>query len=100
LFQETPDEHSANGHLRCEFEGALKGEYCTEEGEIRLDGLRLCNRHADQIRLEERVAYWRAILAHIELWSGEARSRSRWDIVRLLEIERARLSAALGRASG
>jgi hypothetical protein len=81
----------------CEFERTLKGEYCTEIGEVRLDGLRLCNRHAEVLRLEERVSYWRSILAHVELWSAEARSRSRGDVVRLLEIERARSAEAMER---
>ena len=84
---------------RCEFEQTLKGEYCPENREVRLDGLRLCNRHASQVRLEEQMAYWQAMLAHAELWSGEARRRGRDDLVRLLEIERARTSAALGRTS-
>jgi hypothetical protein len=84
------------GHC-CEFERTLKGEYCEEKSEVRLDGLRVCERHAYRLRLEERVAYWRAILAHIRLWSGEAHSRERDDVVRLLEIERARSAAALER---
>ena len=83
----------------CEFDRTLKGEYCTENGEVRLDGLRLCNRHAGLLRLEERMAYWQAMLAHVELWSGEARRRGRADVVRLLEIERAKASVALGRTS-
>jgi hypothetical protein len=70
-----------------------------EKSEVRLDGLRLCERHSDQLRFEERLAYWRAILAHIRLWSGEARSRGRGDVVRLLEIERVRAEAAIERAS-
>ncbi len=82
---------------RCEFELTLKGEDCTENGEVRPDGLRLCERHAERLRLEERVAYWLAMLAHIQLWSGEARSRERDDVVRLLEIERARSTAAFER---
>jgi hypothetical protein len=49
------------GELRCEFERTLNGEYCTENAEVRLDGLLVCERHAGQLRLEERVAYWRAI---------------------------------------
>ena len=57
---------------RCEFERTLKGEYCPEDGGVGLDGLTLCERHADRLRLEERLTYWRAILAHVELWSGEA----------------------------
>jgi hypothetical protein len=85
------------GEHRCEFERTLRGEYCTENGEVRPDGLRLCERHAERLRLEGRVAYWLAMLAHIRLWSGEARSRARDDVVRLLEIERARSTAALER---
>ena len=85
------------GELRCEFELTLNGEYCAQNAGVSLDGLRLCEPHADRLRLDERVAYWRAILAHIRLWSGEARSRERDDVVRLLEIERTRSAAALAR---
>jgi hypothetical protein len=45
------------------------------------------------------MAYWQAMLAHVELWSGEAHRRGRAEVVRLIEIERARASAALGRTS-
>jgi hypothetical protein len=82
---------------RCEFERTLKGEYCSEDGKVRLDGLTLCSRHAYRLRLEERVTYWRAMLAHVELWSGEARRRGRTDVQHLLEIERARVLVELGR---
>src|SRR5918998_2505748 len=88
------------GQYWCEFERALKGEYCGQRGQLRLDGLLLCETHARQLRLEERVAYCRAMLAHIELWSREARTRGREDIVDLLEIERSRASAALERCLG
>ena len=84
---------------RCQFERTLRGEYCPEDGEVRLVGLTLCDRHAEGLRLEERITYWRAILAHVELWSGEARRRSRADVVRRLEIERARVLAELERAT-
>jgi hypothetical protein len=81
----------------CEFERTLKGEYCGKRGQLSLDGLLLCAAHAQRLRLEERVAYCRAMLAHIELWSRAARSRGREDIVDLLGIEWTRASAALGR---
>ena len=93
------EDRGSTRESRCEFERTLGGEYCPEEGEVRLDGLTLCDRHADRLRLEERVTYWRAILDHIELWSEEARRRSREDVVRLLEIERARVLAELKRAT-
>ena len=82
---------------RCEFERTLRGGYCAENGDVGLDGLLICERHAHQLRLGERVAYWRAMLAHLELWSGEARSRGRDDVTGLLETQRARSAAALGR---
>ena len=84
---------------RCQFERSLKGEYCPEDAEVRLDGLTLCERHAEWLRLEERATYWRTILAHVELWSGEARRRGRADVARLLEIERARVLAELERGT-
>ena len=88
-----------SSEARCEFDRTLKGEYCPEDGEVKLDGSMLCNRHAHRLRVEERVTYWRAMLAHVELWSGEARSTGRKDLVRLLDIEGMRASAELRRAS-
>jgi len=95
-------QHRSSGsEPRCEFERTLEGEYCPQKGEVRLGGLTLlCNRHADLLRLEERTTYWRAMLTHLELRSGEeARGRQREDLVRLLEIEWTRASAELGRTS-
>jgi hypothetical protein len=48
--------------------------------EVKLGGLWLCERHAERLRLEERAHCWRAILAHIKMWSGEARNRERDDV--------------------
>ena len=91
-------DEGPNRVSRCEFERTLKGEYCPEDGGVGLDGLTLCERHADRLRREERLTYWRAILAHVELWSGEARRLGRADVVRLLGVERARVLAELERA--
>ena len=57
----------------------------------------LCEQHARQFGLEERIACWEAILLHIELWSKAARRRGREDIVRLLQFEEAEAAAALAR---
>ena len=61
-----------------------------------IDGL-LCESHPRQFGLEERIAFWEAILLHIELWSKAAHGRSREDIMRLLQVERAEAAAALAR---
>jgi hypothetical protein len=84
---------------RCEVSYTLMGGYCEKPGTQRtIDGLLLCEPHARQFGLEERIACWEAILLHIELWSKAARRRSREDIVRLLHLERAEAAAALARA--
>ena len=83
---------------RCEVSHTLPGGYCEKPGTQRtIDGL-LCEPHARQLGLEERLACWKAILLHIELWSKVAHGRGREDIVRLLHLERAEAAAALARA--
>src|SRR5215203_6233949 len=96
----TTSEGHAKGQLRCEVnkKTLVEGEYCENPGTQRtIDGL-LCEKHARQLGLEERIACWEAILLHIELWTKAAHRRGREDIVRLLHLERAEAAAALARA--
>src|ERR687889_1093286 len=87
-----------NEQPRCEVSHTLTGGYCEKPGTQRtIDGL-LCEQHARQLGLEERIACWEAMLLHIELWTKAARRRGREDIVRLLHLERAEAAAALERA--
>ena len=52
---------------RCEVSHTLSGGYCEKPGTQRtIDGLLLCEQHARQFGLEERIACWEAILLHIE----------------------------------
>ena len=90
--------HAKERSPRCEVSDTLTGGYCENPGMQRtIDGL-LCEQHARQFGLEERIACWEALLLHIELWSKAARRRSREDIVLLLQLERAEAAAALERA--
>src|SRR5215210_9560262 len=94
----TFNRHAKESSPRCEVSHTLTGGYCEKPGTQRtIDGL-LCEQHARQLGLEERIACWEAILLHIELWSKAARRRGREDIVRLLHLERAEAAAALERA--
>ena len=103
MLHRTLQRMSFNRHARegprCEVSDTLiEGGYCENPGTQRtIDGL-LCEPHAKQFGLEERIACWEAILLHIELWSEAARRRGREDIVRLLQLERAEAAAALARA--
>ena len=93
----TTSNPHAKEQLRCEVSHTLKGEYCENPGtHSTIDGL-LCEKHAGQFGLEERIACWEAILLHIELWTQAAHRRGREDIVWLFELERAEAAGALER---
>src|SRR5215210_3067560 len=93
----TTSSPHAKEQLRCEANKTLKGGYCETPGTQRtIDGL-LCKAHARQFGLEERIVCWQAILLHIELWTKAAHRRGREDVVRLLELERVEVVAALER---
>ena len=94
----TSTRHDAKEQLPCEVSKTLKGgSSCENPGTQRtIDGL-LCEQHARLFGLEERIACWEAILLHIELWSKAAHRKGREDVVRLLQLERAEVAAALNR---
>ena len=63
----TTSDRDAKEQLRCEVSNTLIGGYCENLGTQRtIDGL-LCEAHARQFGLEERIVCWEAILLHIEL---------------------------------
>jgi hypothetical protein len=98
MTRRTTSARHHKENLRCEVSKTLKGDSCENPGIQRtIDGL-LCEQHARQLGLEERIACWEAILLHIELWSKAAYDRDREGIVRLLQLERAEAGAALARA--
>ena len=93
----TTSDRRAKERLRCEASKTLKGGYCENPGTQRtVDGL-LCEAHARQFGLEERIVCWEAILLHMELWTKAARGRGREDVVRLLKRERAEAVGAFER---
>ena len=100
MSKRTTSTAHAKEQLPCEASKTLKGgssSSCENPGTQRtIDGL-LCEQHARQLGLEERIACWEAILLHTELWSKTARRRGREDIVRLLQLERVEAAAALAR---
>ena len=99
MSKRTTSTRHAKEQLRCEASKTLKGgsSSCENLGTQRtIDGL-LCEQHARLFGLEERIACWEAILLHIELWSKAAHRQGREDVVLLLGLERAEVSAELNR---
>jgi hypothetical protein len=71
---------------------------CAEAAREEVDCLLLCERHALEAKLAGQIECWAEMLFHIDLWSGEATRRNRTQIVELLDVERAKAKAAIGRA--
>jgi hypothetical protein len=79
----------------CEFEATLKGEYCGQIGEVRLDGLLLCNQHARQLESQDRIDLLRGIISCVELCLRNITLRRDKNLVGLLRAQRAGAKADL-----
>jgi hypothetical protein len=77
----------------CEFDHSLRGEHCKERGELRWDGLLLCERHARRLEAQDRIDLLRGIVSCLELCLSNLALRRDTHLVRLLRAKRA---AAVG----
>jgi hypothetical protein len=98
MGENKPQGHSSERWSGCEINHLLGGASCAEPEKEMVDGLHLCERHALETKLEGQIECWGEMLFHIDLWSREARRRKRPDVVRLLNVERAKATVALERA--
>ena len=77
------------GEPRCEFDHTLKGECCEKRGEVRRDGLLLCESHARRLEAQERVDLLRGIFSCLELCLSNLALRRDTILVGLLRARRA-----------
>jgi hypothetical protein len=78
--------------------GKSPSSSCAEAAKEEVDGLLLCERHALEAKLEGQIECWAEMLFHIELWSRDASRKNRMRLVELLDVERAKTTAAIDRA--
>ena len=91
----------ARDYSRCQIAhspGKWPSSSCGEAAREEVDGLLLCERHALETKLEGQIECWEEMIFHIDLWSREARRQDRTRIVELLDVERAKATAAIDRA--
>src|SRR5215203_4914167 len=93
----TSEERSPSGSP-CQINHLFDGASCVEGAKEKVDGLLLCERHALEAKLEGQIECWEEMLFHIDLWSREASRQDRMRIVELLDVERAKATAAMERA--
>jgi hypothetical protein len=89
LYQHAKDQ------LSCEFEGTLTGGHCEERGEVRLDGLLLCERHAEQLEAQDKIDLLRGIISCLDLCLSNLALRRDTNLVRHLRAERAAAAAEM-----
>jgi hypothetical protein len=90
-----PTQH-AKDQISCEVEGTLKGGYCEERSEVRLDGLLLCERHARQLEAQDKIDLLRGIISCLNLCLSNLALRRDTNLVGLLRAERAAAARELG----
>ena len=71
---------------------------CERPAKEDVDGLLLCEVHAQEAKLKGQIYCWEEMLFHIDLWSEEATRRGRQDVLGLIEVERTRALSARRRA--
>jgi hypothetical protein len=98
MRENNPQGHSSEKRYYCQISHLFGGAPCAKAGEETIDGLVLCERHAQEAKLEGQLECWGGLLSHIDLWSREASRRGREDIVGLLEVERVEATSARHRA--
>lgn len=79
----------ARSQLLCEFDHTLKGESCQKRGEVRRDGLLLCESHAYQLEAQEEIDLLRGIISCLGLCLRNITLRRDTNLVGLLRAERA-----------
>jgi PAS domain S-box-containing protein len=85
---------------QCEFEEILLGESCGLPGTIWSEGKLLCEMHARQSELQERIDLLRGVIASLELCLDNVAVRRDANFVRLLKAEVAHAAAELELAQG
>ena len=85
----------ARSQPHCEVEGTLKGGHCEESGEMILDGLLLCERHAHQLEAQDKIDLLRGIISCLELCLSNLALRRDTNLVRLLRAEKANAAREL-----
>ncbi|MGH3088149.1 MAG: hypothetical protein ACRDSJ_12620 [Rubrobacteraceae bacterium] len=88
------DRHITTRTL-CGFGETLRGERCELSGEVRFMGLLLCEKHARQLELEDRISLLRGISASLELCLRNVSIRRNAAFTRLLQSQRAEAAVEL-----
>jgi hypothetical protein len=98
MRENKAQRHTSEKRSPCQINHLFGGAPCPKAAKEKVDALLLCERHALEAKLEGQIECWGGILFHIDLWSREAASREREDVVELLEVQRVEATSARQRA--
>jgi hypothetical protein len=86
-------------YLHCEVSETLQGGgYCERSGQVGFKGLLLCERHARQLKAQDRTDLLEGIVSSLELCSRSIPLRKNKDLSILLRVQRAQATRELAHA--
>jgi hypothetical protein len=85
-------------YLHCEVSETLQGGYCERSGQVGFKGLLLCERHARQLKAQDRTGLLEGIVSSLELCSRSIPLRKNKDLSILLRAHRAQATRELAHA--
>ncbi len=98
--QDNRQDRFTEGVPQCEFGELLPGESCGLPGRIWSEGKLLCETHARQSELQDRIDLLRGVITSLELCLDNVAVRRDANFVRLLKAEVAHATAELELAEG
>src|SRR5215210_6957474 len=88
-------DRPAIAYLYCEVSETLQGGYCERSGQVGFEGLLLCERHARQLKAQDRTNLLEGIVSSLELCSRSIPLRKNKDFSILLRVQRAQATREL-----
>lgn len=83
---------------RCEVGETLRGGYCEHSGQVGFQGLLLCEHHAGQLEVQDRMALLEGIVLSLGLCLSSIPLRKNKDLSMLLHAQRAQATRELAHA--
>ena len=86
-------------YLHCEVSETLQGGgYCERSGQVGFKGLLLCERHARQLKAQDRTHLLEGIVSSLELCSRSIPLRKNKDLSMVVQSQRAQAARELAHA--
>lgn len=95
----SDEKYGAGGWIgastRCGFDQTLNGRRCERAGLVWLTGLRLCEKHARRVEIEDQISLLRGIVSSLELCMRNVSIRRDHGFAKSLKLRRTEAATKL-----